>query len=320
MSVHRLTLSRVGFAIAALLPVSVLAQVADTTDEAHPRFIGPLASPAPPLPKGVGNIEPYLVTTTAPALFDADGHRIDSPSATQWDVIVPIQYGLTDRLTVGTTLSAAYDRVAAGGRAAALGDTTVSALYGLYDGAGPNRFRLAAGLRQRLPSGHHDHLEDPRRVASGSGASSTTLALQGQAYFLDGYLRARASTAWRLPGSHARIRGASVYGTDVGFAGNARLDTAQTTTVSAEYSVAPNWTLVGEAMYEGETGNRVRGRSADGVAVDVKAPASWRFSLLPAVQYHFSDSVGVIAGVQLGVAGRNSSALVAPQIAVNVGF
>lgn len=320
MPVHRLTRSRVGFVIIALLPVSTLAQGADDANDAHPRFIGPLASPAPPLPKGVGNIEPYLVTTTAASRFDADGHRVDSQAATQWDVIVPVQYGLTDRLTVGTTLSAAYDRAADGGRDAAVGDTTISALYGLYDGAGPQRLRLAAGLRQRLPTGRHDHLETTRRPAIGSGASSSTLALQGQAYFLDGYLRARATTAWRLPGSHARIRGASVYGTGAGFVGKARLDTSMVSTLSAEYSVDPRWTLVAEAMYERDNGTRVRGSDPDGVAIDTREPGSWRLSLLPAVQYHFNDDVGVIAGVQLGLAGRNTAAIVAPQIAVNIGF
>jgi len=320
MPVHRLTPTRAGLLVAALLPVSTLAQAAGAADDAYPRFIGPLASPAPPLPKGAGNIEPYLVTTTAPARFDAHGNRLDNQAPAQWDVIVPIQYGLTDRLTLGATLAAAYDRLAAGRREAAAGDTTISALYGLHDSDGPSRFRLAAGIRQRLPSGRHDHLEERRTPGSGSGASSTTLALQSQAYFLDGHLRARAAMSWRVPGSHARVHGASVYETGAGFAGKARLDASWTGTVSAEYSVDPRWTLVAEAMYERDEGTLLRGSNSDGSIVDARAPMSWRLSLLPAVQYHFNDNVGVIAGVQLALAGRNTAAIVAPQVAVNIGF
>lgn len=309
---------RAAVLIALATPFAAMAQAA--ADDDHPRFIGPLASPAPPLPKGAWNIEPYLVSSHAPEVFDAHGHRQDAEGSTGWDLLVPIQHGLTDRLTLGGTLAASYDVGSDGSRHARVGDTTLSAQYGLYDGGGVHRPRLAASLRRGLPTGHHDRLESGDKAGTGNGAHTTALGLNGQAYFLEGLLRTRAAMTWRPPGAHAGIRGESTYGTAAGFQGRATLGSAFSSSVSAEYSVDPHWTLVGEALYERGGSTRVAGRLVDGTAWVEDAPLSWRLSVLPAIQYHLSDRVGVIGGVQIAVAGRNTAAVVAPQVAVNLSF
>jgi len=289
--------------------------------EGGPRFIGPLASPAPTLPAGAGNIEPYLVAGRTSSVFDGSGdrHAVDAP--TSWSLLLPMQYGLTDWLTLGLTVRGAFDTTQDGSRRdLSLGDSTVSALVGLYDGAGPSRMRVAAGVRRGLATGRHDQLQPEKQSGNGSGADTTTLALQSQMYAHDGFLRLRAAAAWRLPGAHAQVQGASVYGTTAGFQGRATLGAGLVTTASAEYSISPRWTLVGEAMYERNSGTRVSGVNADGSVLADAPLRSWRASLLPAVQYHFSDAVGVIAGVQVPVAGRNTANTVAPQVAVNIGF
>ncbi len=309
---------RIGVLSALLLPASLLAQ--DRNDDAHPRFLGPLASGGQPVPKGMVNIEPYLINSTSSSCFDADGHRLDSDAPAQWDLVVPINVGVTDRLTIGTTLAGQYDQGVDGGRDLVIGDTSVKAQYAVYASAEGHRTAWAVTAQRGLPTGRHDRLQYTDRAGSGSGAQTTALSVQGQAYFLDGMLRARAVAGWRLPGSRAGIRGQSVYGTAAGFSGSARLGSTFSTSVAAEYSVHPHWTLVAEALYEQGRGAHVSGLMADGEALDTRDPASWRLSVLPAVEYHFNDQVGVIGGVQMGVAGRNTSAIVAPQVALNVAF
>lgn len=280
-----------------------------------PHFIGPLASGAPPLPKGAGNIEPYLVNTHARAVFDGAGDRHKQKDPSSLGAIVPMTYGLTDNLTIGATLRGSYDR---GDNALAPGDTTLSAQLGLYNGQGAHRLRIHASVRQTLDTGRHDQLG--HRDGTGSGSRPTALSLGAQAYFLEAHLRARAVAGWRLPGSHATVLDRSVYGTSDGFVGRAQLGSALTLTGSVEYSVVPQWTLVGEVLYERGEGTLIRGVDALNGKVDVRGANSWSTSVLPAVQYHFSDRVGLIAGAQLVVAGRNTAVVFAPQVAVNIGF
>ncbi len=305
-----------GWLLVSLVPLlSAAGTAAAQTLSSGPHFIGPLATGAPPLPKGAGNIEPYLVNTHVRSVFDDDGDRHAQSAPPNLSAIIPVTYGLTDKLTLGATLRGQYDR---GDNAVAPGDTTVSAQYGLYDSAAENRLRLHASIRQTLDTGRYDQLGS--RDGTGSGARPTSLGVGAQAYYLDGQLRARAGASWRLPGSHADVRGRSVYGTSTGFVGRARLGSSLTVTGSMEYSIAPQWTLVGEAMFERSEGTRVNGTDGQGRAVAMQGLNSWRASVLPAVQYHFSDKVGMIAGVQCALAGRNTAAIVAPQVAVNVAF
>lgn len=307
-------------AIAALL-ATPLAYAEETS---APRFAGPLLTPAPPLPLGMLNVEPYLINSRVSAGWDNDGDRHRSNAPDQWRLVVPIQYGVHERVTLGVTLNAYYNRGPSNNRALDVGDTGLAALFGLYRSDSPSRAALTLALRQGVTTGHHDRLEERRiSVASGNGASTTVIGLHGQAYFLDGHLRTRASTAWRVPGATTGVRGQSGFGTSAGFDGRVRLGAALESTLAAEYSLSPRWVLVGEVLHERESGLSVHGTQGSGAAredVARRDPASWRFSVVPAVQYHVSDQLAVLVGAQVALAGRNSSRVVAPQVAVNMVF
>jgi len=311
-------------ATALLAALGACAAVGTATAQDAPRFAGPLLSPAPPLPQGRFNVEPYLINSQLRGTYDAQRNRHDAAASDGWQLALPMQYGLHDRLTLGLSLNASYDHAPGYARAFDVGDTTVSALFGAWRSEGPERATLTLALRQRLPTGHHDRLQDRRiSIATGQGVASTALGVHGQAYFLDGRLRARASTSWRIPGASTDVHGESAFGTPAGFRGRVTLGSAQNSTLAAEYSLSPRWVVAGELLHERSSHTHLRGtvRTAAGVqAVDRRDPASWRFSVLPAVQYHWNDSVALVSGVQVSLAGRNSAAVVVPQVAVNVAF
>ncbi|MGO4221824.1 hypothetical protein AB4Y64_08215 [Lysobacter sp. TAF61] len=290
-------------------------------DEQDVNFTGPLVSSAPPLPKGLLNIEPYLINTQVTGRYDADGNRRDSAGVSDdWQIAVPIQYGATDRLTLAVTLNASYAPTQ-GGRRLTIGDTRVSASWLLAEGSGPHKTKLTGSVRQNLTTGQHDRLE-VRRVPgpTGSGANSTTLALDGQAYFLPrSNLRGRAGLAFRIPGAHAGLRGESAYATPASFEGSAELGHGMVANLGAEYSINARWVLASDVVYEYEDSTRIRGRGTAGV-VDQTLPSSWRVSVAPAAEYHWSGSAGVIFGALVSLDGRNSAAIVSPQVAVNLVF
>lgn len=307
-------------------PVLILATLASHVAAAAegPRFAGPLLSPAPPLPVGAINIEPYLIYSQPRGVYDAGGDRHADRGRDGWSLALPVQYGLHERLTVAASFNASYNADVGQSRAFDIGDTSLSALVGLYKGDGPRRPTLTLAIRQTIATGHHDRLEARSiSLASGNGVAATRVGLHGQAYFLDGHLRMRASSLWRLPGANAGVRGQSAYGTPVGFDGRVRLGGAMTSLLAAEYSLSPTWVLATELLHEREGTGSVHGRVVTGSALDRldrRDPSSWRFSVVPAVQYHWNDHVALVAGAQVSLAGRNSRDVFVPQLAVNMGW
>ncbi len=311
-------------ALAAIVAGGAHADSGHAQQEA--RFTGPLVSPAPPLPKGLFNIEPYLIQTRVVGQYDAQGHRRDVDDvADDWRLTVPMTYGVTDRLTLGATVNAVFAPDDGAQRHLTAGDTTLTAYWLLAMGQGDHTPSLTLAAYHNLTSGQHDRL-DQRRLASatGSGAASTTLSLIGQSYFLPGRnLRGRAGLSWRLPGAQAGIHGESGYGTTAGFEGHAELGSAAQANIGLEYSLNRTWVLASDIVYEQERSTRLRGHleTTDGtIAVASDSPASWRVSLAPAVEYHWTDNTGMILGAFVSVDGRNSAAVVSPQMAVNVAF
>ncbi len=315
---------RAGIAVVGALLGGLLATQAAAAQEGAPRFAGPLLSPAPPLPVGMLNVEPYLIHSQLRGVYDGDGHRRNADAPGGWHLSVPVQYGVHERVTLAATFNAMYNRDSGESRAFDIGDTSLSALVGLYAGRGASRPTLTLAVRQSLSTGHHDRLEDRSiSVATGSGVGATSVGLHGQAYFIDDHLRMRAGSAWRIPGSNAGVRGQSAYGTPAGFDGQVRRGAALTSLLAAEYSLSRTWVLAGELMHERESAGSVHGTrpgNAGREAFHRRDPASWRFSVVPAVQYHWSDNVALVAGAQVSLAGRNSSRVVAPQVALNMVF
>lgn len=321
-----LTIGRlVMLAVLATVALNVRADDTGSNEANAARFTGPLVSSSPPLPKGLWNIEPYLIQATTTGYYDNDGRRHDLRDQHSWRLAVPVMYGATDRLSLGATLNAVHGGEPGGRDGFALGDTTLSALYLLADGAGEHSPKLTAAIRQNLDSGHHDRLDERRTsLVTGSGARTTTVAMYGQAYFLDRTLRGRVNVSGRLPYSGVSVRGPSAYGTDTGFNGRVDLGSAFEATVGVEYSLGPHWALALDVVFESEQGATITGQAVDTfgntVAIEHRDPSSRRLSVAPAVEYHWNDNVGLIAGVFRSVSGRNAGDVFVPQIAVNVGF
>jgi hypothetical protein len=54
--------------------------------------------------------------------------------------------------------------------------------------------------------------------------------------------------------------------------------------------------------------------------IDEVRPASTIVTLAPAIEYHFTPTIGLIAGVEFSVAGRNSGHFISPQVALGMYF
>lgn len=315
--------------IAAALALASTASMAVSATGTHgeANFTGPLVTPAVnAMPAGMFNVEPYLIHTNTRGGYDNAGRRRERHSQLrQWQVAMPMMYALTDTNFVQLTLNAS--RTSGQGlhtNGMRMGDTTVRFQQRLRgpdaDGGG---LVLSLAAAQRLPTGTYHHLDTNPLNGTGNGAMRTTLAFGAQQlhWLDDGHaIRWRTQLAWSPSPGRIRVRDASVYGTDSGFRGHARLGQAWNASAAAEYVLNPRWVLVGEAIWNRASAVTLGGVAADGSNVARRLPPSQEFSLAPAVEYHFSPNLGLIAGVQFTVAGRNAADYVAPQVALNMVF
>ncbi|MET0256308.1 MAG: hypothetical protein ABW193_10945 [Luteibacter sp.] len=312
-------------AIALATPVVAIAStglpVRDT-----PNFTGPLVTPAVnTMPAGMLNVEPYLIHTNTRGQYDnAGGRHAARTMLRQWQVAVPVTYGLTDGSSVQVLLNAS--RTSGGGLhtdGLRMGDTVVRVQQRLLapaaDGSGTV---LALAVAQRFATGKYHQLDTNPLNATGNGAARTTLSLGAQQlHWLpnDHALRWRGQVAWSPSPGHVRVHDRSVYGTARGFRGSARVGQAWNATIAAEYVLDARWVMVGEAIWNRSGSSRVAGHYG-GVAHASGIAAGHDISLAPAVEYHFSPTIGLIAGVQFSIAGRNAGDYVAPQAALNMVF
>lgn len=292
-----------------------------------PRFTGPLVTPAVnTMPTGLLNIEPYLIHTNTRGSYNNTGHRREQHAMyRQWQIAVPMTYALTDSSAVQLTLNAS--RTSGGGRhtdGLRMGDSVVRVQQRLIapaaDGTG---LVLALAIAQRFVTGKYQQLDTNPLNATGNGAARTTLSLGAQQLqWLANHhaLRWRGQLAWSPSPGHVKVHDSSVYGTTEGFRGRARVGQAWNATLAAEYVLNTRWGLVGEAIWNRASAVSVGGRSRDGHTTHHRVAASHDISLAPAVEYHFSPTMGLIAGVQFTVAGRNAGDYVAPQAALNMVF
>ncbi|MBO9663232.1 MAG: transporter [Dokdonella sp.] len=279
-------------------------------------FTGPMLAPsAGTLPRGHVLVEPYL-------------YDVISPRADGFGSLTYLNYGLTDRLTVGLIPTFGYNRIGGGAGSSHLGvgDVSVQAQWRLTrfdaDSGVPT---MSINVQQSLPTGRFDRLGERPGDGLGSGARTTTLGWYMQTYFWmpnGRILRTRfnLSHAWSRS---AGVGDVSVYGTAQGFHGRAKPGSVQTANLAFEYSLTQNWALALDLIYRHTGDTSVSGRSSPYVTADdvrVEGGAGASFALAPAVEYNWSANLGLLLGVRVIPHTRAAPASVTPAVALNMVF
>ena len=275
-----------------------------------------LANSAATLPRGHVLIEPYFYDVTA-------AHSNGFGSRTY------VLYGLADRVTAGLIPTVGFNKVSDGlsSSRAGLGDITVLAQYRLtLFHAGRWIPATAVMVQETLPTGKYDRLGDRPSDGFGSGAYTTTLALNSQTHFWlpnGRILRMRFDVSQALS-NNVNVEGVSVYGTGAGFRGNAKPGGFFLADASWEYSLTRRWALALDVTYGHAWNTRLSGSdSVDANAVQNPlgilrdSGSSDAFALAPAIEYSWTSHLGILFGVRVMAAGRTQPATITPAVAIN---
>lgn len=289
-----------------------------------PWMTGPLlAPPGRTIPEGHTNWEPYLFSNKILGHYDNDWNVTDAPGIIATTPTMVLTQGLTKHLDlqgiVPYTFNS-YKNFSYSGFNDVQLILGMQALTATSDWWHPD-FRLALG--ESFPAGKFDHI-DPSNFGTdvtGAGSYQTTLdgILQNIIQLNNRFLRWRLSVAYTVPTS-VHIAGFTSYGGGIGT--NGTVDPGNVLSVDAgfEYTLTQNWVPALDITYTNADPMTFRGTpgvTPSGKVAPIGRKRSVFYTLAPAMEYNFSEKLGVIAGVWFSVAGRNAADFVAGVIAIN---
>ena len=291
-------------------------------------WTGPmLAASAATLPRGHFLIEPYLYDVIVIGHYDHERVRHSDARSHGFGSLAYVLYGLADRVSVGMIPTAGYNTA---------GDPLSSSGVGLSDFSLQGQYRLtqfhesqwlpttAIVIQETFPTGKYDRLGDRPSDGLGTGAYTTTLALYSQTYFWlpnGRIVRTRLDVSQSFS-SAVKVQDVSVYGTGEGFRGEARPGSSFFADVSFEYSLTRSFVLALDVTYRHTANTRVTGDYVPGPrgasAIEFDLGSSDAIGLAPAIEYSWRSYLGVLLGVRVIAAGRNTAATVSPAVAINM--
>jgi hypothetical protein len=288
-------------------------------------WTGPMLAPsANTLPQGHFLIEPYVYDVITLGFYNSKGTRITAPHENSFGSLTYALYGVADKLTVGMIPTFGYNLVSNGlsSSGVGVGDLTVQAQYRLH------LFRegswvptMSAALQETLPTGRYDQLGNRPSNALGAGAFTTSPAFYSQTFFWlpnGRILRMRFNVVPSFSNS-VGVKDVSIYGTSVGFRGQAKPGPSVFVDAAWEYSITKHWVLALDATYRHQGNTAVTGSniSDSSQSIHLNSGTTDAFGLAPAIEYNWRRSLGVLLGVRLIPAGRNTSSTITPAMAVN---
>ena len=289
-------------------------------------WTGPLLAPsANTLPRGHGLIEPYLYDVISQGSYDSSGVRHSAPHINGFGSLTYVNYGLANKFTVGLIPVFGYNQVSQGLDSSSIGagDLTVQAQYRLHlfhEGSWVPTTSFA--VQETFPTGKYDSLGVRASDGIGSGSSTTTLCFYTQTFFWmpNGRILRTRFNVTQAFSREARLQDVSVYGTSQGFRGHADPGAALFIDLAGEYSITRSWVLAFDATYRRQYNTAVTGYniSSPTELVSLNSGSSQAFGLAPAIEYNFTSKVGVIVGMRVFPAGKNTSNSITPAIALNI--
>jgi hypothetical protein len=299
------------FAGAVLLRLACGAAAAMPGDDQA--YTGTLDSPPVPLTKAGGvYVQPYLYLGAPTGVFNAAGdeHPVENAETSASSLTI-VKYGLTHWLSIYTTPEVSYGWGPAGTTSGPrLNDLPVILQGYVLDRQGRTwHTSVTLDLGMDFPTGAYDRLSRGQN-GTGSGAYAFRYGLIDQTAFKFQGLPPFRARLWVLNGqplATAPLHGLSVYGTHAGFSGHVAPEAFGSAGGAIELALDRHVVLGLDVIRDWSSGSRVSGRYAgqnSGTTFNTAAGNDWFF--VPAVEYNFSSTLGLVGGV--GVTGHGHDA------------
>lgn len=277
-----------------------------------PWYTGPLITPsASMIPPGTLMMQPYAFVNDNYAAFNSERHSVSGPSLVNFNPLLVVQTGLTQNMDFLAILQGNVNwrnNQSNGG----LGDLILSPGFLIFS---QTRYipQFKFFLQETFPTGKYQKLNPSQNGldAVGGGSVKTQIgAIFSKLLFWDTRhpLNLRWSVAYTIP-SRVTVHDFNTYGGGYGTEGIVYPGSTFGTDFGLELSLTQEWVFAMDIVYSATGKTRFYGNLGTNQAnapATVGSPSSDNLSLAPAIEYNFSSSMGLIAGTQFSVYGRNS--------------
>ena len=287
---------------------------------ASPWFTGPLLTPGPSVvAEEVIALSTSFFATENLGYYDNRWKFYTDTKSKSYNWQFSGQVGFVEKWDISFAPQLFYN-IKEGARFKGWGDCSIGLNYQLYCPAEDSVLpKVKLSMKEVFPTGRYKNLRLDKKGtdATGGGAYATTLGVVlGKLYVVGGHdVSVRGSMSATFF-SDVHVRNLNSYGGQVGTSGKVSLGNFYSFMGGVEYAITRNWgvalDVVGvvteKSCFSGELGEGVGG------------PSRIQYSLAPAVEYNFSGSLGVVAGVWFSVVGRNDTDFVSGVVTMNYSF
>ena len=290
-----------------------------------PWFTGPLlASSAEVVPFGFINIEPYLFTTIDFANYNRHWHSESQPNFYSINPEIVVEIGIAKSVHFQFTPQLFWNEFQ-GKSSVRIGDLPLQLDFQLVTAKDTDWWpNMLLFVQETMPTGHYQRLDPKKKgvdiTGLGSFSTSIGLALSKQTWFGGAHwlsTRFNFIPRFSLP---VHVKGFNTYGGGYGTRGKVYPGVFYQTILSFEFAFTRNWAFAIDLFNAYGNKTRFKGKpgfTSKGAHANVGHSSFTFFSLAPAIEYNWSESLGLIAGCWFTVAGRNTQNFASAVIALN---
>lgn len=287
-----------------------------------PWFTGPLITPsAYTIPFGHYNIQPYLLVDNNVGFYNSDWNSKRLPAtASNINLQIQLRMGLNSFMDFSITPSFFYNYLE-DASSFRFGDLLTAVSFQLTAQGDPNNqkgFSTRVYIAELFPLGAYQHLKSDklRTDSAGSGSFVTTFGFVFSKrwnlysfHFLQFQLNANYSLYSQVP-----VHGFNYYGGDKKTSGTVFPGSSFPLLCSFEYNLTQNWGLALDIVNNLSLKTKFKGKTTIPVGIP---HTQYNLSFAPAIEYNYSNNVGLIAGVWFSAIGRYTFDFINYTIALN---
>lgn len=310
-----------------LIMLGLAALLVCASSWAQPWFTGPLLAPAGlVMPNGHTNLETYGIYTDNEGAFNRRRHVAQNVNRGDGSSVMPIfSHGLAEDFDITYVTSYIFNH-SQRFTSQEIGD--VIGILG-YQALKQKDSKWLPSLRmillETLPTGRFNSLNEAfnGQDVTGVGGYRTGLGLNFEHLLPISepiYLRTRFSVTYIFP-HPISVRGINAYGGTPTTEGTIIPGQLVSLNLATELSLSQNLVAVMEGLYFNGGASQFRGylgQSTTDVPATIGRPSAYEFSIAPAVEYNFTQRIGLIGGIWFPLLGRAAPNFTTYMVALNI--
>ena len=296
-------------------------------DVSPPWFTGSLLSnSATTVPLGHIDVEPYFFFTDTYGSYNNHWKSVSQPDFWGLNFQVPFWIGLSSWADLVIVPSVTWNHTLNQSHWV-FNDFQAGLEFQLYRSEYLHKSwipSIKVALQQTFPTGKYDQLSSGKDLTDqgGFGAYVSTLRLmigRMENIYDDHFFKWLINFNYALP-TTVLVNGLNAYGGGSRTEGTVHPGRNIDVDLAFEYNLSRSWALALDLEGTWQTRSHFHGRytnGANGHPIPNVTPSWIQYSIAPAIEYNFSANLGIIGGVWVTLAGKNSGQFCSGVIALN---